>query len=66
MQITEIRVAKGRTVNLGNFESGRVDVEVSARVDATDDIDLAYSTLVVMVDNKLSEQVEFLMEMSRA
>lgn len=34
MKIDKVKVAYGRTVNLGNFESMRVDVEFSATVEA--------------------------------
>lgn len=34
MKIEKVKVAYGRTVNLGNFESMRVDVEFQATIDA--------------------------------
>ena len=37
MKITELTVSAGRTVNLGNFESLRVDVSARATVDENDD-----------------------------
>lgn len=37
MKITQIRVALGRTVNLGNFESLRIDVDFTAQIDDTED-----------------------------
>lgn len=36
MKITQIRVALGRTVNLGNFESLRIDVDFTAQIDDTE------------------------------
>lgn len=34
MKIEKVKVAYGRTVNLGNFESMRVDVEFQATIEA--------------------------------
>lgn len=31
-QIIEVRVNYGRTINLGNYESSRIDVELSAKI----------------------------------
>ena len=31
-QIIEVKVNYGRTINLGNYESSRIDVELSAKI----------------------------------
>ena len=43
--IREISVAVGRTVNLGNFESLRIDVSATATVGAGDDAESLRSQL---------------------
>lgn len=39
MNIKEITVAVGRTINLGNFESLRIDVSATATLSEDDDAD---------------------------
>ncbi len=54
MTVKEISVSVGRTINLGNFESLRVDVSAAATISENDDADLKRSEL----SNWLRRQVQ--------
>ena len=59
-KINEIRISMGRTINLGNYESARVDVEAAARLDESDDVPLEYERLKLYVYNRMEEQAQAL------
>ena len=53
-----IRIALGRTINLGNFESLRVDVEMSADIPDDKQLDTYQEDLFHQVKNELEERIE--------
>jgi hypothetical protein len=53
-----IRVALGRTINLGNFESLRIDVEISADVPDDKDLGVYQDDLFVLVEQELAGRIE--------
>ena len=53
-----IRAALGRTINLGNFESVRVDIEISADIQDGDDVQHAQVILYGLVEIELEERVK--------
>ena len=55
MMVREITLSLGRTINVGNFESLRVDVSFSARLDQGEDVDKAYDELREEVREKLKD-----------
>lgn len=44
-KINNIKFNYGRTVNLGNYESLRIDVELSSTVNETDNVESIFETL---------------------
>lgn len=44
-RITEIRLAVGRTINLGNYETVRLEAGVTVAVDEGDDLDAVKAAL---------------------
>lgn len=57
MKVREITVAVGRTVNLGNYESARVDVSVTVEVPPGEDADLVFTEAYKWVDAKLEKRI---------
>lgn len=53
----KISCSKGRTVNLGNYESARVDVHVTLPT-YVEEIEDAYQQARSLIDEKISEEVE--------
>ena len=45
MRITKLKLTLGRTLNLGNYETARIDVGVEAVLAEGDDIEETYSKL---------------------
>ena len=57
MRIKTIEVLMGRTVNLGNYESARFDVSVSAELDSSDDPRKVYTDLYDTVKARIFDEV---------
>lgn len=53
-----IKVALGRTINLGNFESHRIDVEISADIPDDKELGVYQEDLFNRVKTELEERVE--------
>jgi hypothetical protein len=53
-----IRCSLGRTVNLGKFESLRIDVEISADIPDNKDLDIYQEDLFNLVKIELEERIE--------
>ena len=58
MRITEISVSCSRTVNLGNYESAKVDVSLVAEVAPTDNPDEVFESLYNNARQKLIDKIE--------
>lgn len=58
MEIRLIGVKLGKTINLGNYESARVDVEMSAERDLSEDLDGAFDELWAETDKQLKRRTE--------
>lgn len=56
-KIREVKVLMGRTINMGNYESTRVDVEMAIQLEESDHLDLEYEKLVARVRQKLEDEV---------
>lgn len=54
-QITEIKVNYGITANMGNFESLRVDVELSAKLGNDEDANAATDELYETAKSKVNQ-----------
>ena len=54
---TRVRVALGYTLNLGNFQSLRIDLEITDSKREGENTDQAFSRIYDYVENKLSEKV---------
>jgi hypothetical protein len=58
MKINEIKLNMGRTVNTGNYESLRIDVEFSATLEDNDDIRKAMENLRASVKMELNRVIQ--------
>lgn len=56
MKITQYKVARGATINLGSFESARVDLEVTVVV-AENDVTEPWSVADALLKEWLQEKV---------
>jgi hypothetical protein len=54
---TRVRVALGYTLNLGNFQSLRIDLEITDSKREGENTDQAFARIYEYVENKLSEKV---------
>lgn len=57
MKFNEVKVSLGRTINLGNYESSRVDFSLSAIVEDGDSIDDVISTVRAKCDRELDKLI---------
>lgn len=48
----------GKTVNLGNFESGRIDVGVELEVENEKDIEKYFGKVKILVKNQLDKAIQ--------
>jgi hypothetical protein len=55
---TKVKVALGYTLNLGNFQSLRIDLEVSDNKRETETTNDAFERVYEFVENKLAEKVK--------
>ncbi len=55
---TRVKVALGYTVNLGNFQSLRIDLEVSDNKRENENTNEAFERVYEFVENKLAEKVK--------
>jgi len=55
---TRVRVALGYTLNLGNFQSLRIDLEITDSKRAGENTDQAFTRIYEYVETKLSEKVQ--------
>jgi hypothetical protein len=55
---TKVRVALGYTLNLGNFQSLRIDLEVSDSKRDSENTNEAFERVYEFVENKLAEKVK--------
>ena len=58
MKNRRIEVRMGETANLGNFESFRVDIGMSADIPDTSDINEEYDKMIDIVEDRLSKELE--------
>jgi len=58
MKIKKIEISLGRTINLGNYESARIDICMGAVMENGDDIDETYHELRHEIERKLSAEVD--------
>jgi hypothetical protein len=55
---TKVKVALGYTLNLGNFQSLRIDLEVSDSKREAETTNEAFERVYEFVENKLAEKVK--------
>lgn len=56
--VKEITVARGETLNLGQFNSYRVDLSITARVRPEEDPDQIYDQLLTWVESNIATELE--------
>lgn len=54
---TKVSVGLGYTLNLGNFQSLRIDLSVSDNKREDETVDVAFERVYSFVENKLAEKV---------
>lgn len=54
MKYHEVKISIGRTINMGNFESARVDVSLSAILEEGDKIDDVIARIKTKCNNELN------------
>lgn len=57
-EVDKIKINFGRTVNLGNYESLRIDVELSATLGAGDDVQHASEDLFFAAKRQVAKYIE--------
>ena len=58
MKITKIKVSIGRTINLGNYESARIDIGAEADIkdeDFNKDLTMLHNALVLELKGKVTK-----------
>jgi len=55
---TRVKVALGYTLNLGNFQSLRIDLEVSDNKRENENTNEAFERVYEFIENKLAEKVK--------
>jgi hypothetical protein len=56
MRVTKITYRRGITLNVGDFESVRVDIEATADADKGESFEECYSSLKELVDDAVREE----------
>lgn len=54
--VDRVRISLGRTINLGNFESFRVDVDFQSAVGDDEEVDTAYNRVKKIVEKRLEAE----------
>ncbi len=60
MKIKTITVGRGLTINLGDYESARLDVSIGIDLDDGDDPDEVYQMASDFIDQKLEQDMDAL------
>ena len=58
----KIEVKKGITLNMGNYESERIDIGISGDIAEEDNLDEEIAVLLTQVDNYLQQEVKEIKE----
>jgi hypothetical protein len=64
MQIRKVSYARGITLNIGNFESVRVDIQAEGEVSSGETFDQAFASLKEEVDEALNDELVFIRKRS--
>lgn len=57
MKLRDVSISKGMTINLGNYNTHRVEIGMTAVFDETDDYETGVAKLTAMVNGKLAAEV---------
>ncbi len=55
-QVKEITITKGFTINLGNYQSKKIEVGMTLCLGLDEDIPTAYAWVISQLDNQLKKQ----------
>ena len=66
MKLRDATVFKGMTVNLGNYNSHKVEIGMSAVFDEDDDFEAGLESLTTLVNKKLAAEVNAIGKMPAA
>jgi ferredoxin-fold anticodon binding domain-containing protein len=56
--MNKVTFSIGKTINLGNFESGRIDIGVELDVEKESDIEKYFGKAKILVKNQLDQAVK--------
>ena len=54
-----IEMKVGRTINLGNYESERIDISLGGTIEDSDDEGLVYDEIFEMLNNELNNKIKY-------
>ncbi len=54
MKISKVRYSMGTTINLGDYENLKTNIEIEVEVDERDDIDTVIEDLKTLTRNKIA------------
>lgn len=54
MKISKVRYSMGTTINLGDYENLKTNIEIEVEVDESDDIDTVIEELKTLTRNKIA------------
>jgi hypothetical protein len=58
MKLRDVSISKGMTVNLGNYNTHRVEVGMTATFDDDDDYEKGIEQLTALVNHKLTTEIQ--------
>jgi len=60
MSIDKVKISIGKTINIGNYESYRVDIGVEASISPSETFNCVYGECLTEVYTKLRENIKFI------
>ena len=58
MKDRRIEVKVGKTVNLGNYESERIDIALGGTIENDEDVNVVYDEVFELLNDELNKRVE--------
>ncbi len=58
MKDRRIEVKVGKTVNLGNYESERIDIALGGTIENDEDVNVVYDEVFELLNSELNKRVE--------
>lgn len=58
MKDRRIEVKVGKTINLGNYESERIDIALGGTIENDEDVNVVYDEVFELLSDELNKRVE--------